>query len=760
MAAPASLSTLRLRAINPQRGLVVGAFETEDSDPEAPSYGLSTLVVSSAGTMLSGNATLVEECDPIVWIEVVPLSNGAFVSWAEDLGDHAELFAAVVNLDGHRQTDVLPLHANAAAWQLVRHDKGAMLGVVTSDGNVDFVTISAQGEPAQPKNLVDDHTAELDIDLAAAGDRVLIAFSDRRNVEPQLHSAWVSLDGSLQSNVQPVTKPFGASTLIGLRSTPSGPVLLWQNTTQEPDLVRIGRINGEGRLTDESLALALPPPLESAQPHDLLVPQLETTATGVVVMQPPCAASRDCKKHADVLELGPELKPQSRLAWSERAGADLVWDFQCGPVNCAALAANFGSRTQIQLLTTTAASRTAIDTHKASDTAATSINGSIRALLSIDELAGLAATRVGRNAVVTTLTAFDPNTPYEVPTAPAPDGRLAPVQAQLTTYVVGTREAANPGSPQSTSLSIRARSVAGVDVTSAGSEALVVWTAIDNQKPQLFLTSIDENGHKIRQSMLTRQNGEVLALGADTAKDKSYYVGWVREEGKSNKAYAAHVNPNLTRQSADTLIAETTGTISNVDIVVTTTGVWAVLALGNEGTETLKWLRLNAATLQAHKGAVTNPFDLDASKAATDDVARFAPRLTRWNDGMALAWLSRGSKGATAQLVHLDAKGDVVRRYSAAVPGEPATLDLDCDVDCRIAVTGELEDAQGYVALAHLPANAPEQFALTAEVVSRRLSPAASQVRAAVSLSDVYYFDAEPGAERGQVRAVEWSPRQ
>jgi hypothetical protein len=101
-----------------------------------------------------------------------------------------------------------------------------------------------------------------------------------------------------------------------------------------------------------------------------------------------------------------------------------------------------------------------------------------------------------------------------------------------------------------------------------------------------------------------------------------------------------------------------------------------------------------------------------------------------------------------------------VRRYSAAVPGEPATLDLDCDVDCRIAVTGELEGAQGYVALAHLPANAPEQFALTAEVVSRRLSPAASQVRAAVSLSDVYYFDAEPGAERGQVRAVEWSPRQ
>jgi len=224
--APPGLTTLRLRALDAERGLVVGAFESEDSDPEAPTYGLSTLVVSNAGTLLSGHATLIEECDPVVWIDVVPLTNGAFVAWAEDLSDHAEVYAVVVNLDGHRQTDVFTLHNQARAWQLVRHAKGAMLGVVTSDGNVDFVAINAGGQPIARQTILADHTAESDIDLAAVGDRVLVAFSDHRELEPRIHSAWIALDSALQSDLRPITTPYSASTLVGLRSTPSGAVLL------------------------------------------------------------------------------------------------------------------------------------------------------------------------------------------------------------------------------------------------------------------------------------------------------------------------------------------------------------------------------------------------------------------------------------------------------------------------------------------------------------------------------------------------------
>lgn len=753
MDAPPGLTTLRLRALDAQRGLVVGAFESEDSDPEAPTYGLSTLVVSSTGTLLSGHATLIEECDAIVWIDVVPLTNGALVAWAEDLGDHAEVYASVVNLDGHRETDVFALHNQARAWQLVRHAKGAMLGVVTSDGNVEFVAIDAGGQPIQRQTILADHTAESDIDLAAVGDRVLVAFSDHRELEPRIYSAWIALDGAMQSDLRPISTPYGASTLVGLRGTPNGALLLWQNTTHEPDVVRVGKVDGEGRLGGESLALPLPPRARAGEPHDLLVPQLETTDGSIVVMQPPCTGSRECRKHADVLELGSDLKVQSRVSWSHRANADLVWDFQCGAVHCAALAANFGNRTRIQLLTTAAGTRTPAVSHKPDPggNLAPLFSGSVRAILATPELAALEAVRVGQNEILTTLTAFDPNTPYQVPTTPAPDGRLAPVQAELTTYVVpdASQPATRGGTVANAPLSIRARSVAGVEVTSAGNEALVVWTAIDEQKPQVFLTTIDDQGRKVRQSMLTRQSGEVLALAAATAKDRSYYVAWARDDGKSNKLYAAHVNSNLTRLSPDTLIAETSGSISNVDVVVTAGGVYVVMAQSTDGAETLRWLRLNAATLQPYKGPNPSPI------AAVEKVSQFAPRLSHWNDGLALAWLSRSAGGATVNIARLDAKGDVVRNFEAAVPGEPSTLNVSCESDCNVAITGELADeARGYVALLRVPAAAPAVFEPTPIVVSRRLSPAGSQVRPAASSGGGYYFDVEPGAERGAVHEV------
>lgn len=756
MEAPVGLATLRLRAVNPQRGMVVAAFESEDSDPEAPSYGLSTLVVSSAGTMLAGNATLVEECDPIVWIEVVPLENGALVAWAEDLGDHAELFAASVNLDGHRQTDVLTLHENARAWQLARHDKGAMLGVVTSDSNVEFVALDAKGAPGKPKILLDNHSAEADIDLVATGDRVLVAFSDRRGLETALYSAWVSLDGGLHSDPRPVTRPYGASTLIGLRSTPNGPVLLWQNTAQEPGVVRLGRVDSEGRLAGESLALELPPRPRAAAAADLVVPQVETTATGVVVMQPPCDASTDCKGYADALELGPELSPRTRLTWSERADADLVWDFQCGSVNCAALAANFGNRTNIAVLTTAAAERAPINSH--ANTRRPAPQATVQALIASEELAALDAARLGAGTLITTLTAFDPNTPYEIPSTPAPDGRMAPVQAQLKALWYGPKAETSPtkdGAATETSISIRARSVAGLEVAPAGNEALLVWTAIDDNKPQVFLTTLDKTGQKLRQSMLTRQNGtqggEILALGAATAADASYYVAWIREEPQGNRVYVSHVNGKLIRQSPDVAVAESKGTFSDVALAVTRSGVLVVLAENVDGTESLKWLQLNPVNLQNMQGKVpvANPF------LAAKDTAQFAPRFAPWKDGWVLAWLEQSNEHAALRVATLDSKAGVLSSWSAELPGEPTALSLDCDTACELAVAGEFgEEQRGYLALATVPQNPPEGFQLGAEVVVQSLSPVGAQLRPAVSGEGTYYFDVAPNAGLGFVREV------
>lgn len=737
--APDGLVTLRLRSLNAQRGLVVGAFETEDSDPDDPSFGLATLAVSSTGTLLSGSATLVEDCDAIAWIEVVPLEKGALVSWAENLGDHAEVFGVVVDADGHRQTDLFQLHNSAKAWQLVKHRQGATLGVITIDGNVDVVSIGVDGKPGQPRVLMDGHSAGADLDLAVTGDRVLFAFSDRRALEPKLYSAWVSLDGGLRTEAKPMVAPYGAATLLGLRGTADGAVALWQNTAQEPNFVRLSPVDGEGRLTESSLSIPLPERKADVASRDVALPQLEATARGLVVMEPPCVDARACSEHADVLELTSELVPQTRLTWPGRTRADLVWDFQCGPSNCAALAATYGNRTTIEVLTTAAATRTPINGHKSKKEQR--FRGNLEAVAKVDELAALAVSHAGGGTLVATLSAFDPNAPYELPSTPAPDGRLAPVQAQLKTHwFTNVGDGREPPTPVESSISIRARSVAGVEMTTSGDQTLLVWTAIDDKKPQVFVTLLDAKGQKVRQNMLTRQSGEILSLAAATGPDGFLYVGWVREEGALNKVYVARLNNVLGRQSADTVVAQTKGTVSSIDLAVTSASVNVVIAENHGGTESLKWVSLQPTTLSPKPNV--DPF------GAANEYVRFAPRVQTWGEGLALAWLERTKDTSQVRFLRLNRSGETLSSLTVGVPGAANTLDLACESECRVAVTGEQADGRGYVAHASMGATASDAAPPGFEVVTQALSPGASQVRPGVSADAVFYSDTSADGEQ------------
>lgn len=739
--APGGLTTLRLRSLDAQRGLIVGAFESEDSEPNSPVYGLSTLAISNEGTVLAGSTTLVEDCHTIVWIDVVPVPGGAFIAWAEHLGDHAGLFGAVVDLDGHLKTDLFHLHDSARAWQLVSHAKGSMLGVVTVENNVDVVSISADGAPRPAQVLFDGKTAEADLDLAVTNDRVLVAFSDHRTIEPQLYSAWVSFDGNLRTDPKPMAAPFGAATLIGLRATAAGAAALWHNTTREPELVRLARVDAEGRLTGPSFAINLPPVSTTRAARDLQLPQLETTSTGLVVMEPPCLDRRTCVDHADVLELSRDLQPKTRLTWPERLKADLVWDFQCGANNCAVLTASSGPQTTIEVLTTAAANRTPLNALKARSPQP--FKGTLQAVAQTDELAALAVTPLGEGTLAVTLSEFDPNAPYEVPEAPAPDGRLAPVQAHLETlwFAPEAHSSRSPTPTTRTSISIRARSVAGIEITPSGAQTALIWTALDDQKPQVFVTLLDDQGRKVRQTMLTRQTGEILALAAATGPDGFLYVGWAREIGETNKTYIAKLNNVIGRQSADVLVAQTKGTISSFDFVVTSAGVHVVLAENSGGTETLRWLNLQTATLQP-KATATDPF------ATPTERMRFAPRIQTLGDGLAVAWLEHETQGSHLHFARLNRTGETLATFTTPVPGLAHTSNLHCTTSCRLVITGEGEDRRGYVATAIIPADADAQFQPKLDVVTNNVSLRGLQVRGDTAHDATYFYDTPVGADR------------
>jgi hypothetical protein len=738
--APSGLTTLKLRALDAQRGLIVGAFESEDSEPDSPIYGLSTLAISNEGTVLAGSSTLIEDCQTIVWIDVVPVPGGAFIAWAEHLGDHAGLFGAVVDLDGNLKTDLFHLHDSARAWQLVSHPKGSMLGVVTIENNVDVVSISADGAPRPAQVLFDGKTAEADLDLAVTGDRVLVAFSDHRTIEPQLYSAWVSLDGNLRTDPKPMAAPFGAATLIGLRATADGAAALWHNTTREPELVRLGRVDADGRLTGPSFAIALPPVSDARAARDIQLPQLEATATGLVVMEPPCVDRRTCVDHADVLELSRDLQPKTRLTWPERLKADLVWDFQCGANNCAVLTASSGAQTTLEVLTTAAANRTPLNALKARSPQ--HFKGTLQAIAPTDELADLDVTPLGEGTLVVALSEFDPNTPYEVPTSPAPDGRLAPVQAHLETlWFPPNADSGRSPEPTRTSISIRARSVAGVTITPNGAQTALIWTALDDQKPQVFVTLLDERGRKTRQTMLTRQTGEILALAATTAPDGFLYVGWVRESGETNRAYIAKLNNVIGRQSADVLIAQTKGTISSFDFVATSAGIHVVLAENVGGTETLKWVNLHTATLQP-KATTHDPFSTPTERM------RFAPRIQTLGDGLAVAWLEHDAKGSHLNFARLSRNGETLATFTTPVPGLAHTSNLKCTTSCRVVITGEGDDRRGYVATTVIPADADAKFVPKLDVVTNNVSLKGLQVRGGIAHDATYFYDTPLGADR------------
>src|SRR5262249_27923845 len=123
-------------------------------------------------------------------------------------------------------------------------------------------------------------------------------------------------------------------------------------------------------------------------------------------------------------------------------------------------------------------------------------------LATTPELAALAATSDAEGATLAWLSYFDPTIPYEKPKTLAPDGRLAPVQAELRTQFIPAKLA--PGAvdavlPASETISIRARSVAGVALARKGARQLLTWTAIDNGFPQVFTTELDSFGHRLRQ---------------------------------------------------------------------------------------------------------------------------------------------------------------------------------------------------------------------------------------------------------------------
>src|SRR5690606_18735027 len=161
---------------------------------------------------------------------------------------------------------------------------------------------------------------------------------------------------------------------------------------------------------------------------------------------------------------------------------------------------------------------------------------SVETAFETPELSDLAATRLGSGQLLTTLTYFDPSTPYVIPDSPAPDGRFKPVRALLETRWLPADWSAQGEDTPSEVLSYRARSTAGVAVAGKPDQALIVWTAVDESEPQVFTTLVDSTGRRKAQKMQTRTRGEIHQVDA-VATRNGWMVAWIDERSNRPQTY-------------------------------------------------------------------------------------------------------------------------------------------------------------------------------------------------------------------------------
>ena len=347
------------------------------------------------------------------------------------------MFARGVDDTGRAVTRQVRLHSDARAWQLLSVPDGAVVGVVTVDGNVETIHLDGNAAASQPRVISDQHSAEPDIDLALVGDNVVIAFSDRRVLEPHLFSAVLSTDGHMRTDVRLMRRPNGAQSLVALESGAQGTYVLWQNTAQEVAQYRIAQVDAQGTALGRSIRL---PPSKSGEGDWHLsrnaVPTMATSSTGLTLLAPACTEQTGCSSQTQgapvIVELAPDLSPRSSYSWFQTAETpDLVWDFQCAAAGCAALTAYYADPTRVVVRTTDGSGHPVASPDDLQPGSADRGPLALQAIIATPELAAVASAPFDDGTLVAWLSAFDPNITYEVPSEPAPDGRRAPVRACL-----------------------------------------------------------------------------------------------------------------------------------------------------------------------------------------------------------------------------------------------------------------------------------------------------------------------------------------
>lgn len=699
----------------------------------------------------------------VIWIDLVATPRGMLALWAVRESGAAAIFAKSVG----GSDAVRAVTKGARAWQAAPFGEGAALGFVApSDpakpggGRVELALLDAGGQLQKTETISDSATAEPDLDMVAAGRRLLFAWSDHRDLDARIRVALVDATGKLEKPPTALARGLGEQALVKLvppRGT--GPAYLaWENLSDRPES---GRAISLAALSQDGAVGAAEVQLLHASAESL--PELVASERGLsaLALGSACKLGEDCSASALVptwVEIGQDMEPKLsqpvRMTALGGSPPDLSWGLSCVRKTCSVLAAQSVSPAPVYLVQLEQQSPGYRPIAVRASEKPPPRAKSLEAVASTEPLADLALGRVGSASLAVWVTYFDPAAPYQRLAKPTPDGRFDPIRARLQARALSGESHAEPET-----LSIRARSLGGVSLAAApgASEGLLGWTALDNKLPQVFATVVDANGKKLRQRMLTRAPGEKSDVAVAALSD-GWMLAWVDERAGDPELFSLRVNRQLVGAGPEKRLTSAKGSAADTVLLAREGEIWAAWSDARDA-DRPGWGDVFVAKLRAADGS------LDGAEVRVEKspLHSRSPALASFGKGALLAWIEESpatggsAPEAAIKLAVLDAALKVSSTSTLRPAGglPPSSIALDCaEAACRgiiLASDGEDAELQGFV---HGASGASEPKRL----VTLSGSGGAS-VPVAFAGDDVLYAERSGSGARVRRLGVEWGQK-
>ncbi|HVZ32355.1 MAG TPA: hypothetical protein VG963_08015, partial [Polyangiaceae bacterium] len=753
---------------------------------------IEALSFGRTGELLAGPTLIDQSQTEVVWVDALGVGDDEVALWANVARGSADIHLARLDARGLGAVQPVQVLEGAKAWQAVAFGDGIALAasvggvadgppgaMVTAPASqttgasdaVRLALLDADGHALTQTDIASGRHLEPQLEAARAGDHLVLAWIERVGLERRLILAAAGSDGQ---RLAPATEigTLGSQRLVGFVSSAdskSDAFLAWEDEDQAPRgerRVQIARVSPSAEVRSARAELSL-----VAEQRER--PELARMGNGLAALTraPACPRNAEGCSPRDAaptfVEFGAELEalasePIRLAAAATRASSDalpaglaeLAWGLHCNAETCAALAALPQRPVPIYGVELRPRSSAWLPAGKL-QTSALPRATEMHSLVELEPLRDVAAVPSGDAALVVSLTQFDENTPYVKRKTPAPDGRLAPLRALLTARVIGRN-----GEPSAhlENVSYRARSTSGISLAPASDgHSLLLWTALDQEHPEVFGTLLDRSGKTVLQRELTKGAGQVSQVAA-AAVSSGFLAAWISEAGGGGHAFTARLGADLSHPASPRELGVAAGKVRALGLLGRGSFAWLAMTrrAGEQG-EVLSLLRLDAASA-APKG---DEIVIARSEAGT----LLSPVLVAKGDGLVLGWVERApaaADGGGVWLVEIDAGGKPkAEPVRLATNGEdPSAVRLSCSAERCLALI-DARPASGPALEAVVwptPANGAEPAAssIAPELLLRRALHAGDPAAYSFAGGQLFYADRREQYGRLRRASIDW----